>query len=422
MFKARNLFWVLALTALWGTASVGQTPPAQRNVYYVSVTGKDSNSGRSLQRAFQTIQRGIQAASAGDIVWVTEGIYAGPGNKNLDFGGRAITVKSTAGPDYTVIDCQNSGRGFVFQSGETRQSVLDGFTVISGNHERGGGIYCQASSPTVKNCVISSCYGFNCGGIYCRDGAAALIQNCTVVGNAGSVNGGIRIVRSNTRVANCVIIDNAAAGAGGGGVRCDYGPGTPTFVNCTIAKNYATENGGGFWAGYGAQPQVKNCILWENTSDGNGHNIAVSTQTTLSVDYSDVQGGQAGVYRIGDARLVWGPGNINVNPLFANTVHEDYHLKSRTGRYVPGQGIWVKDTVNSPCIDAGDPGSAVSLEPMPNGARINQGAFGGMVQASKSPSAGTPPPVLPGDFNGDGIINMSDLYAIIDAWLDLYMN
>ena len=130
MFKARNLFWVLALTALWGTASVGQTPPAQRNVYYVSVTGKDSNSGRSLQRAFQTIQRGIQAASAGDIVWVTEGIYAGPGNKNLGFGGRAITVKSTAGPDYTVIDCQNSGRGFVFQSGETRQSVLDGFTVI----------------------------------------------------------------------------------------------------------------------------------------------------------------------------------------------------------------------------------------------------------------------------------------------------
>ncbi|MFC1765548.1 hypothetical protein ACFL6U_26180 [Planctomycetota bacterium] len=79
---------------------------------------------------------------------------------------------------------------------------------------------------------FSSCTGFNCGGIYCQDGAAALIMNCAIIGNTGSVNGGIRIVRNDTGVVNCVIANNASAGGGGGGggVRCDYGPGTPLSI------------------------------------------------------------------------------------------------------------------------------------------------------------------------------------------------
>jgi len=37
------------------------------------------------------------------------------------------------------------------------------------------------------------------------------------------------------------------------------------------------------------------------------------------------------------------------------------------------------------CIDAGDPASAIGLEPEPNGGIINIGAYGGTTQASKSP-------------------------------------
>ena len=49
-------------------------------------------------------------------------------------------------------------------------------------------------------------------------------------------------------------------------------------------------------------------------------------------------------------------------------------------------GRWVQDDVNSPCIDAGDPNSAWSNEPSPNGGRINMGAYGNTLEASLAPS------------------------------------
>ena len=48
-------------------------------------------------------------------------------------------------------------------------------------------------------------------------------------------------------------------------------------------------------------------------------------------------------------------------------------------------GKWVYDSVTSPCIDAGDPEDEFSLEPEPNGGRINMGAYGNTIEASRSP-------------------------------------
>ena len=64
-------------------------------------------------------------------------------------------------------------------------------------------------------------------------------------------------------------------------------------------------------------------------------------------------------------------------------VRGDYHLRSQAGRWEPVLG-WVKDSATSPSIDAGDPGSPIGQEPLPNGVRIDQGAYGGTTQASLS--------------------------------------
>jgi hypothetical protein len=67
---------------------------------------------------FLTIQEGIDAAVNGDTVLVKDGTYTGAGNKNLDYGGKAITVESENGAEFTIIDCENDGRGIYFHRGE----------------------------------------------------------------------------------------------------------------------------------------------------------------------------------------------------------------------------------------------------------------------------------------------------------------
>ena len=113
----------------------------------------------------------------------------------------------------------------------------------------------------------------------------------------------------------------------------------------------------------------------------------MSDDSTLTVSYSDVEGGESGAYVEPGGTLTWGDSNIDADPLFADPDNDDYHLKSARGRWDSGTETWVTDAVTSPCIDAGDPASDYSNEPDPNGGRVNMGAWGNTGQASKSPPA-----------------------------------
>jgi hypothetical protein len=64
-------------------------------------------------------------------------------------------------------------------------------------------------------------------------------------------------------------------------------------------------------------------------------------------------------------------------------VSGDYHLRSQAGRW-DALNPWFQDEITSPCIDAGNPSTPISSEPLPNGGRINMGAYGGTSQASLS--------------------------------------
>ncbi|MBP7937946.1 MAG: hypothetical protein KA354_25200 [Phycisphaerae bacterium] len=81
---------------------------------------------------FDAIQEGINVATSGDTVLVADGTYAGPGNKDLDFAGRLITVKAANGAATCTIDCAGSGRAFWFHTGETPVAGVDGFTMTGG--------------------------------------------------------------------------------------------------------------------------------------------------------------------------------------------------------------------------------------------------------------------------------------------------
>jgi len=90
-----------------------------------------------------------------------------------------------------------------------------------------------------------------------------------------------------------------------------------------------------------------------------------------------------------------GAGNVVADPLFADAVANDYHLRSTAGRFDPlangGVGAFVIDAEDSRAIDAGDPAADFSVEPFPNGGRANLGAYGNTAEASKSvPEPGPP--------------------------------
>ena len=63
---------------------------------------------------------------------VADGTYTGIGNKNIDYNGKAITVRSGERPETCIIDCEDEGRGFHFHNLEPADAVLDGVTVRRG--------------------------------------------------------------------------------------------------------------------------------------------------------------------------------------------------------------------------------------------------------------------------------------------------
>ena len=107
---------------------------------------------------YTTIQAGIDAAADGDTVIVRDGVYTGDGNRDIDFGGKAITVMSENGAENCIID----RAGFVFQNGEGALSTVDGFTITGSGWF---GIRCTFSSPTISNNTIT---GSARSGIVCN--------------------------------------------------------------------------------------------------------------------------------------------------------------------------------------------------------------------------------------------------------------
>jgi hypothetical protein len=111
---------------------------------------------------YTKIQDAIGASLGGDTIIVRQGTYL----ENIDFKGKAITVKSNDGPDVTIIDGgqpanPDFGSVVTFQNGEGPDSVLEGFKLTNGSgnligvYVRGGGICCvNSSSPTIMNNII----------------------------------------------------------------------------------------------------------------------------------------------------------------------------------------------------------------------------------------------------------------------------
>lgn len=136
-------------------------------------------------------------------------------------------------------------------------------------------------------------------------------------------------------------------------------------------------------------PVIKNSIIAGNTTTLELQGTNAQEDKGKNITYSCLYGTAKD-----DSLSDYGTGCIAKDPCFADAASGDFHLKSAAGRW--NGTTWVKDTVTSPCIDAGEASAAYANEPSPNGNRANMGAYGNTAEASKSISGGSTDPSDPG--------------------------
>lgn len=311
---------------------------------YVSTTGSDTAGQATLAKPLRTIQLGLDLALSGDTVQAAAGTYSE--HVALKSG---VTLKG-AGAGATIID--GGGTASVVSASHVTGGRIEGFTLRNGFGASGygGGVYSDASSITVTDCVVRECTAAIGGGIYLCSSNGSSITGNTLRGNRGTNSGGGLYVEQSpgTLVARNTLLDNIARQQGGGmtvnsvattitdnviagnSVEATtsyiYGGGGVLlgntgvwFANNTVADNDA-RYGAGMWAGPSAPGSyvVTDCVVWGNGTED------LRQVTPMYSDYGSRYGGSAGT------------GNLSVDPKFVDEAARDYRPAGR-----------------SPCIDAG---------------------------------------------------------------------
>jgi len=341
---------------------------------------------------YVTIQSAIDAAIyEGDVVIVCDGTYTGPGNRDLQFRGVPVTVRSKDGSDNCIIYCGGGGygggpgtephRGFIFDGGEDPNYIVDGFTITDGYADFGGALFYDGnSSPWVENCLITGNHATDGGGgVYLRNtsggadaddpnAVAPMITNCKIINNYSyGDGGGIYLTNAFVRITNCQISNNWAGGFGGG-VYAEAGS-APEIINCLITQNTSTEIGGAIYL-YESPATIRFCTIVYNYGleypteefPGPGPKGGIAARDSSPVINHCIIGLNGGLWGYWGSPWYYGDdlyncsatysciengdegeGNISLNPLFTAGGLGPFYLSQMTA----GQAQ------TSPCVDAG---------------------------------------------------------------------
>jgi len=365
--------FVIVFALILGACSMdssSRNSTAESMVYYVNGSVGVSGDGTSWDTAFSHPQEAIDAAAAGDQVWVSAGVYVpqgGCGTQVLRLkegvtvlggfsGSESDAEERDPASEVAVLDGEGRSRHVVLGADG---AVLDGFTITGGNADgnqyespnggsfSGGGMFNSGVAPQVRNCRFIGNTAFYNGGAVFNDNSDPLIVDCVFTENTASFGGAMDNRMSSPTVVNAKFEANTSTVSGG--AVSNFG-GSPSFVNavftgnisgqvggavlsnssedvytnCSIVGNQAGQSGGGIGT-YRSSLNVLNTILWDNRS-GTGGEVS-NTEGAVKVLYSIVKGGYAGTGNLDQSPGFEQEGSWQVD---GSWMDGDYHLNSQS--------------------------------------------------------------------------------------------
>ncbi|PRY84331.1 choice-of-anchor Q domain-containing protein, partial [Mongoliibacter ruber] len=355
---------------------ITQISPDENNILYVQKGGRGTAEGSSWDNAIPELADALNWARENrenDLwssveplqIWVAggtykplfnaaDGLFDSEGDRNNSFvmvrdvqlfGGFAGTEDTLEDRDLGLKEntstlsgdlLGNDGTGFenyednsyhvLISAGDIGVGSLDGFTVTGGNSNgennklvngrnivrtRGAGMIMVFSSPEVRNVVFTK-------------------------NTASADGGGIYGISSSANFSNVLVADNRASN--GAGIYNNMGTGV--FTNVTIAKNIANQKGGGIYNNSDSNTTLRNVALFGNEAN-DSPGIFIETGSTLTFSHSLIQ--EAAIETDGNISSI----GLTTDDLFQDFENADFTLK-----------------IGSPLIDAGDPGTDLTLFPV----------------------------------------------------------
>ena len=322
--------------------------------------------------AATNIQDAVDAASPGDQIRLTNGVYQTGGRllsgslTNRVIVNKAVTVQSVNGPAVTTIqgyqvpgrtNGASAVRGVYLANGAT----LSGLTITRGATAtdqsplsmsmQGGGVYCESASAVVSNCIVAGNSAGEGGGTY-----SGTLINCWIIGNQASAGGGAASGTLN----HCWVISNSVPGFGGGVADCllndcflarnsgwvGGGATGGTMNSCTLSNNAAGNHGGGAYRG-----TLNNCAVLRNSAfQGGGAEEGTLSGCLLIGNSSSYDGGGAYSATLTNCALI---GNLTGPPGYGGganrgALYNCVLVSNSAGVY--GGGAFSATVVNSTLI------------------------------------------------------------------------
>jgi hypothetical protein len=355
----------------------------------------------------------IDHSGAGAIVEVFDSVFSG---NTATSTGAAIFANLAS--DVTLLRC-----GF-----------FDNVAVGTGSEDTGGAYISGTARVLVEDCDFERNLAPGSGGGLRFNNSSGSVVGSRFIGNEASRGGAILVVGNGLDVSifNSKFSGNSARRQGadtntGGAVSASgttSGPNLSVYNslftgntavsagaievasfadavinNCTFVDNDADAIGGAIRrASTTATTVVNSSLAWDNVPSGS--QIAIGGSGLDEVNFSLVEGGYSAV----------GIGNIDADPLFVDAANGDYSLSA-----------------GSPAIDAGSSAryGAGPLSDLAGGVRgrddpatadTGEAVFGAVIDIGAfefAPAGDDPVDTCPADIDGDGLIELDDLLAVL---------